>query len=131
MDRRLKKIERVRAVQERLHQLAEWNLARLDREKAELADDQRALIEARLLAKPLFEPRKEERADPELQGEQPIGADEGGRNDCSYFRTIGDLIGGQRHSIGCNGQPLYGPVRGAEGGIDDGGNEYIASMRST
>jgi hypothetical protein len=46
MDRRLKKIERIRIVQERLHQLAEWKLAELDREKAELADGQKALIEA-------------------------------------------------------------------------------------
>jgi hypothetical protein len=46
MDRRWKKIERVKAVQERLHQMAEWKLAQLDREKAELAAGQKALIEA-------------------------------------------------------------------------------------
>jgi len=46
MDRRLKKIERIRTVQERLHQLAEWKLGELDREKAELASGQKALIEA-------------------------------------------------------------------------------------
>ncbi len=46
MDKRLKKIERVRAVQERLHQMAEWKLAQLDREKAELANGEKALIEA-------------------------------------------------------------------------------------
>jgi phosphoenolpyruvate synthase/pyruvate phosphate dikinase len=46
VDRRLKKIERIGTVQKRLHQLAEWKLAQLDREKAELVDGQKALIEA-------------------------------------------------------------------------------------
>lgn len=46
MNRRLKKIDRIRDVQERLHQLAEWKLAQLDREKAELAEGEKALIEA-------------------------------------------------------------------------------------
>jgi len=46
VDRRLKKIERILAVQKRLHQLAEWRLAELDREKAELIDGQKALVAA-------------------------------------------------------------------------------------
>ena len=46
MQRRLKKIERVLAVQEKLHRLAEWRLAALDREKAEVAGSQAALLGA-------------------------------------------------------------------------------------
>jgi hypothetical protein len=46
MDSRLKKIERIKHVQERLHQLAEWKLAELDRKKAELAADERSMIAA-------------------------------------------------------------------------------------
>ena len=46
MDHRLKKIERILAVQERLHQLAEWKLARLDREGAELKSGQESLVDA-------------------------------------------------------------------------------------
>ena len=34
MDRRLKKMERILTIQEKMHQLAEWKLAALDREKA-------------------------------------------------------------------------------------------------
>ena len=43
---RLKKIERVLAVQEQLHRLAQWKMAALDREKAELADGQVDLLSA-------------------------------------------------------------------------------------
>jgi len=46
MQRRLKKIERVLSVQEKLHRLAEWQLAAVDREKAEVAGSQAALLDA-------------------------------------------------------------------------------------
>lgn len=46
MDRRLKKVERVLAVQKQLHRLADWELASLDREKAELAAGETALVSA-------------------------------------------------------------------------------------
>ena len=43
---RLKKIERVLAVQAQLHRLAQWRMAALDREKAENADGQVDLLAA-------------------------------------------------------------------------------------
>ena len=43
---RLKKIERVLAVQEQLHRLAQWRMAALDREKAENASGQADLLSA-------------------------------------------------------------------------------------
>ena len=43
---RLKKIERVLAVQEQMHRLAEWRIAALDREKAEIARGQESLLGA-------------------------------------------------------------------------------------
>ncbi len=46
MDRRLKKVERVLAVQKQLHRLAEWEVAALDRKKAELANGQVELLGA-------------------------------------------------------------------------------------
>jgi hypothetical protein len=46
MNRRLRKIERLLALQEQLHRLAEWKLAALDRKQAELASDQASLIGA-------------------------------------------------------------------------------------
>ncbi len=46
MNRRLKKIERVLAVQAQLHRLAEWKLAALDHKKAELASDEASLVGA-------------------------------------------------------------------------------------
>jgi hypothetical protein len=46
MNRRLRKIERLLALQEQLHRLAEWKLAALDRKKAELASDQASLVGA-------------------------------------------------------------------------------------
>jgi uncharacterized protein YigA (DUF484 family) len=46
LNRRLKKIERILAVQEKLHRLAEWKLARIDEERAELKSDQQSLVEA-------------------------------------------------------------------------------------
>jgi hypothetical protein len=46
MDRRLKKVERVLAVQKQLHRLAEWQVAALDRERAELDVSQRELVGA-------------------------------------------------------------------------------------
>lgn len=46
MKQRLKKIERIRAVQEKMHQLAEAKLAALDREQQENARDQETLVGA-------------------------------------------------------------------------------------
>ena len=46
MRNRLKKIERVLAVQEQLHRLAQWKMASLDREKAENASGQAGLLSA-------------------------------------------------------------------------------------
>ncbi len=46
MRNRLKKIERVLAVQEQLHRLAQWKMAALDREKAENARGQAGLLSA-------------------------------------------------------------------------------------
>ncbi len=46
MNRRLKKTERILEVQEKLHRLAEWKLARIEEEQAELKSDQRSLVEA-------------------------------------------------------------------------------------
>jgi len=46
MDRRVKKLARIVAVQERLSQFAEMKVARLDREKAELQKGQESLIAA-------------------------------------------------------------------------------------
>jgi hypothetical protein len=46
MRKRLKKIERIVKVQEKLHQAAEWKLAGLNREQAELAASRRSLVEA-------------------------------------------------------------------------------------
>jgi hypothetical protein len=46
MDRRLRKIERVLAVQQQLHRLAEWRLAGLDRERRELAASEVQLVAA-------------------------------------------------------------------------------------
>ena len=46
MDRRLKKMARIIAVQERLHQLAELKVAALDREKTELESGEESLIQA-------------------------------------------------------------------------------------
>ena len=43
---RLKKIERILAVQQKLHQLAGWKLARIDEERAGLKSDEQALVEA-------------------------------------------------------------------------------------
>ncbi len=43
---RLKKVERVLAVQEQLHRLAQWRMAALEREKAENADGQVNLLSA-------------------------------------------------------------------------------------
>ena len=46
MDRRLRKIERVLAVQQQLHRLAEWRLAGLDRERRELQASEVQLVAA-------------------------------------------------------------------------------------
>ncbi len=46
MTDRLKKIERLLALQQQLHRLAEWKLAALDRKKAELASEQESLFGA-------------------------------------------------------------------------------------
>ena len=46
MRSRLKKVERVLAVQEQLHRLAQWKMAAIEREKAELADGQVDLLSA-------------------------------------------------------------------------------------
>jgi hypothetical protein len=46
MDRRLRKIERVLAVQQQLHRLAEWRMAGLDRERRELAESEAQLVAA-------------------------------------------------------------------------------------
>ena len=46
MERRLKKIERIRAVQEKMHRLAEAKLAALDRERQENASNQETLVSA-------------------------------------------------------------------------------------
>jgi hypothetical protein len=46
VDSRLKKIRRILAVQERLHELAELRVATLDREKAELKAGQETLVDA-------------------------------------------------------------------------------------
>ena len=46
MRNRLKKVERVLAVQEQLHRLGQWKMAALDREKAEIADGQVDLLSA-------------------------------------------------------------------------------------
>ncbi len=46
MRNRLKKVERVLAVQAQLHRLAQWKMAALDREKAENADGQVDLLAA-------------------------------------------------------------------------------------
>jgi len=43
---RLKKVERVLAVQAQLHKLAQWQMAALEREKVELADGQASLLSA-------------------------------------------------------------------------------------
>jgi hypothetical protein len=44
--RRLKKIERILAVQERLHEIAEWRLARTTQEQSELKASEVALVSA-------------------------------------------------------------------------------------
>jgi hypothetical protein len=44
--RRLKKIERILAVQERLHEIAEWRLARTTQEQSELKAREVALVSA-------------------------------------------------------------------------------------
>lgn len=46
MRNRLKKVERVLAVQEHLHRLAQWKMAALEHEKAELAEGQAGLLSA-------------------------------------------------------------------------------------
>ena len=46
MQRRLNKVERILAVRGKLHRLAEWKVATLDREKAEVAIGQSALLDA-------------------------------------------------------------------------------------
>ncbi len=46
MQNRLKKIERVLAVQEQLHRLAQWRMAALERQKADNADGQADLLSA-------------------------------------------------------------------------------------
>lgn len=46
MDQRLKKVERILIVQRRLHQIAEWKLAGIDRERAELQSGRESLVEA-------------------------------------------------------------------------------------
>lgn len=46
MQNRLKKIERVLAVQEQLHRLAQWKMAALEREKADNAGGQADLLSA-------------------------------------------------------------------------------------
>jgi hypothetical protein len=46
MQTRLKKVERVLAVQEQLHRLAQWKMAALERAKAENADGQAGLLSA-------------------------------------------------------------------------------------
>lgn len=47
MDRaRLKKIERILSVQEKLHQMAEWNLARTEREKSDLQKTEVEIVSA-------------------------------------------------------------------------------------
>lgn len=43
---RLKKIERVLAVQEQMHRLAQWRVAAVEREKAEVNDGQASLLSA-------------------------------------------------------------------------------------
>jgi hypothetical protein len=46
MEKRLKKIERALSVQKQMHRLAEWQVAALDRERAELAESQVSLLGA-------------------------------------------------------------------------------------
>ena len=46
MNDRLKKIERILSVQEKLHKLAEAKLATLDRERQELRDNEASLVDA-------------------------------------------------------------------------------------
>lgn len=47
MDRaRLKKIERILSVQEKLHRMAEWNLARTEREKSDLQKTEVEIVSA-------------------------------------------------------------------------------------
>jgi hypothetical protein len=46
VDERLKKMERIRSVQEKLHRLAEWRLAALEREKRDLNLNEEQLMEA-------------------------------------------------------------------------------------
>jgi len=46
MDRRMKKIERVLSVQKQMHRLAEWNVAAIERRKAELAANEAELFSA-------------------------------------------------------------------------------------
>ena len=46
MQNRLKKVERVLAVQEQLHRLAQWKMAALEREKAQNAEGQIDLLSA-------------------------------------------------------------------------------------
>lgn len=43
---RLKKIERVLAVQEQMHRLAQWRIAAVEREKAEVAEGEVSLLSA-------------------------------------------------------------------------------------
>ena len=43
---RLKKIERVLAVQEQMHRLAQWRIAAVEREKAEVAEGEASLLSA-------------------------------------------------------------------------------------
>lgn len=43
---RLKKIERVLAVQEQMHRLAQWRIAAVEREKAEVAQGEASLLSA-------------------------------------------------------------------------------------
>jgi hypothetical protein len=45
-ERRLKKIERILAIQQKMHRLAEWQLAALDRERQAVAENQERLVGA-------------------------------------------------------------------------------------
>ena len=46
LKRRLNKIERILAVQEKLHRLAEWKLAKIEERQAGLTSERRSLVDA-------------------------------------------------------------------------------------
>jgi hypothetical protein len=46
LSKRLRKVERILAVQEKLHRLAEWKLARIEEKQAGLSSERQSLVDA-------------------------------------------------------------------------------------